>query len=360
MKFIDEYRNRELCDLLVAEIIETVDRPIRLMEVCGTHTMAISRNGIREMLPPQITLISGPGCPVCVTAQSDIDRCIELAQVENVIITTFGDLMRVPGGDTNLQSIRAQGADVRMVYSTLDCLAIAEREPEKQVVFLGVGFETTAPTVAAAILQARQRSIHNFSVLSMHKIVPPALHALMQHPDVTVDGFICPGHVSVIIGANAYLPIVTQYHVPCVITGFEPADILDGILKITQQLQKQTTRVDVSYRRAVFPDGNKRAVDVMFQVFEIVDTDWRGIGMIPGSGLKINSNYQEYDASLRFKLSPPKAMKATGCRCGDILIGKLIPPDCRLFASRCNPQHPIGPCMVSSEGTCAAYYKYHR
>lgn len=360
VKYIDEYRNPEWCRQLLMQIEQIVDRPVRLMEVCGTHTMAIARNGIRAMLPGDITLLSGPGCPVCVTAQEEIDRCLALAEQENVIITTFGDLMRVPGSDTSLQQQRAHGADVRVVYSPLNCLEIARDNPDREVVFLGVGFETTAPAVAATILQAAVRHIDNFSVLSMHKVVPPALHALMQHPDVRVDGFILPGHVSVIIGARAYRNIADQYEVACVIAGFEPVDILDCIRRLLAQIRNGRAAVEIAYGRAVTVDGNARARAVMEQVFKPSDAMWRGIGVIPGSGLILREKYRDYDAAQRFTLSIDSKPEVSGCRCGDILIGKRTPPECPLFAVSCIPQHPVGPCMVSSEGTCAAYYRYLR
>jgi len=359
MKHLSEYRDRALCESLLEKINRTHRTPINLMEVCGTHTMSIARNGIRQILPKTINLISGPGCPVCVTSQYEIDQFIELANQKDVIITTFGDLMRVPGSRSSLQKERANGADVRVVYSTLDCLDIAEKNPAKEVVFLGVGFETTAPTIAAAILGAQKKKLRNFSVISAHKVVPPALVALMENEQVKVDGFICPGHVSVIIGARAYEPIAEKYHVPCVVTGFEPVDILQGLSMLVDQFESDDAKVEIAYRRTVTWEGNGRAMQVLNQVFESEDAEWRGLGVIPGSGLKIRNEFSEFDALRKFDLDVPYATDPPGCACGEILAGTKNPFQCPLFGKACTPETPVGPCMVSSEGTCAAYYRYH-
>ena len=359
LKHISEYRDKEICQKLVEKIWVTSKKAIRLMEVCGTHTMSIARNGIRQFLPQNITLISGPGCPVCVTSQQEIDQFLKLTEYENVIITTFGDLMRVPGSHSSLQKERANGADVHIVYSTLDCLAIAEKNPEQDVVFLGVGFETTAPTIAAAILEAKKRNLKNFSVISAHKVVPPALIALMENKNVAINGFICPGHVSVIIGAQAYQPIAEKYHVPCVIAGFEPVDILQSILMLIKQIEQSRGKVEIAYKRGVTYEGNKKARDILVQVFEPCDTNWRGLGMIPQSGLKIRDEYNEFDARFRFNLSVENVTEPKGCICGEVLSGIRTPIECTLFGTACTPDDPIGPCMVSTEGTCAAYFKYH-
>lgn len=359
MKHISEYRDKEICQKLVEKIWATSKKSIRLMEVCGTHTMSIARNGIRQLLPQNIKLISGPGCPVCVTSQQEIDQFLKLAAYENVIITTFGDLMRVPGSYSTLQKERANGADIRVVYSTLDCLDIAEKNPEKQVVFLGVGFETTAPTIAAAILEASKKNLKNFSIISAHKVVPPALVALMENKNVAVNGFICPGHVSVIIGAKAYEPIAQNYHVPCVIAGFEPVDILQSIVMLVRQIEQGKGEVEIAYKRGVTYEGNKRAEEILNQVFQPCDTNWRGLGTIPQSGLKIRDEFEEFDAQNRFDLTVENVMEPKGCACGEVLSGIKNPIDCTLFGKTCTPDDPIGPCMVSTEGTCAAYYKYH-
>ncbi|NOZ63084.1 MAG: hydrogenase formation protein HypD [Calditrichaeota bacterium] len=358
MKYISEYRDRTLCENLSEKIKRSHRKPINLMEVCGTHTMSIARNGIRQILPETINLISGPGCPVCVTSQYEIDQFIELANQKDVIVTTFGDLMRVPGSRSSLQKERANGADVRVVYSTLDCLAIAQKNPAKEVVFLGVGFETTAPTIAAAILAAENKNLKNFSVISAHKIVPPALVALMENAQVNVDGFICPGHVSVIIGAQAYAPIAEKYHVPCVVTGFEPADILQGLFMLVEQFENDEAKVEIAYRRTVTWEGNRRAMQILDQVFESVNAEWRGLGVIAGSGLKIRDEFSEFDALRKFALDVPYAADPPGCACGEILAGTKNPFQCQLFGKSCTPETPVGPCMVSSEGTCAAYFRY--
>jgi len=359
LKHISEYRNKEVCQKLVEKIHSISSREIRLMEVCGTHTMSIARNGIRQLLPKNITLISGPGCPVCVTSQQEIDQFLKLAQFENVIITTFGDLMRVPGSHSSLQKERANGANIRVVYSTLDCLQIAENNPDKQVVFLGVGFETTAPTIAAALLEANKRRLKNFSVISAHKLVPPALTALMENINVQVNGFICPGHVSVIIGAKAYESIAKKYHIPCVIAGFEPVDILQSILMLVEQVEQDQAEVEIAYKRGVTYEGNKKAREILNQVFNLCNANWRGLGMIANSGLKIRVEYSEFDAQLRFDLAVENGIEPEGCVCGEVLCGILTPNECTLFGTTCTPDDPIGPCMVSTEGTCAAYYKYH-
>ncbi len=359
MKHLSEYRDRKLCENLLEKIKAVHRKPVNLMEVCGTHTMSISRNGIRQILPESIRLISGPGCPVCVTSQHEIDQFTELAKIKNVIIATFGDLLRVPGSRSSLQKERADGADVRVVYSTLDCVDIAENNPGKEVIFLGVGFETTAPTIAAAILAAQRKKLKNFSVISAHKLVPPALVALMENRQVKIDGFICPGHVSVIIGARAYEPIAEKYHVPCVITGFEPVDIFQGLLLLIDQFENEKAEVEIAYRRTVTREGNLKAMQVLYDVFEPVDAEWRGLGIIPLSGLKIKDVFAKFDATKKFDLNVPYAPEPAGCACGEILAGIKTPFQCPLFAKKCTPESPVGPCMVSSEGTCAAYFRYH-
>ena len=359
LKHIEEYRNAELAKSLVNKIQSISQRDIRLMEVCGTHTVSIFRSGIRSLLPDTISLLSGPGCPVCVTDQKEIDAFIALARLEDVILTTFGDLMRVPGTLTSLQREKAEGCDVRVVYSTMDAVEMAQSNPEKQVVFLGVGFETTAPTIAAAIQAAQQIGLTNFSVFSAHKIVPPALSALMSMDDVQVDGFILPGHVSVIIGKNAYQPFFDQYKIPCTIAGFEPADILQAIQLLVFQIETESPLLENAYGRAVTEQGNVAAQKLLADTFSIQDVAWRGIGVIPASGLKIKAGLAAFDAEQRFTIDVPPSEDPKGCACGDILIGTKKPFECPLYKSRCTPMSPVGPCMVSTEGTCAAYYKYH-
>ena len=359
IKHVEEYRDVNLSRNLIAKIRDISKRPIRLMEVCGTHTVSIFRSGIRAVLPETITLLSGPGCPVCVTAQKEIDAFIELAKIEDVVVTTFGDLMRVPGSGSSLQKERAEGRDIRMVYSTMDALEIARKNPDKKVVFLGVGFETTAPTIAAAILAAQQMQCHNFFVYSAHKLVPPALAALMASETVKIDGFILPGHVSVIIGLGAYQPFFDRYRIPSVVAGFEPADLLQVIFQLTQQIETDAPALANGYGRAVTQAGNRKARQILEMVFDTTDVEWRGIGVIPRSGLKFNPAFAAYDAEQAFVIDLPEAKEPKGCACGAILTGTKIPPECPLYKTVCTPADPVGPCMVSSEGTCAAYYRYH-
>jgi hydrogenase expression/formation protein HypD len=359
IKHAEEYREAGLARPLIAKIKKNSDRPIRLMEVCGTHTMAIFRHGIRQVLPPQIGLLSGPGCPVCVTDQGEIDAFIELARRPDVIITTFGDLIRVPGSGSSLQKERAAGRQIQIVYSTFDALDIAKANLDKKVVFLGVGFETTAPTIAAAILTAARTGVTNFFVISAHKIVPPALAALVANKKAAIDGFILPGHVSVIIGTDAYRPLFERCGIPAVVTGFEPADILNAIGILVEQIHHNRPALANAYSRAVTDQGNPKAVAMMAEVFETVDARWRGIGVIAASGLDIREAYGAFDARRHFGIQVQAAPEPKGCACGAILTGTLIPPQCHLFKKKCTPQDPVGPCMVSSEGTCAAYYRYH-
>jgi hydrogenase expression/formation protein HypD len=359
IKYSDEYRDPEISKKIVERIAMLSKRNIRLMEVCGTHTMAIFRNGIRNLIPGTISLLSGPGCPVCVTAQNEIDTFIEISRVPDTIITTFGDLMRVPGTSSSLQKERAKGKDIRMVYSTFDAIEIARKNPDKRVVFLGVGFETTAPTVAASILSARDMKIDNYFVYSAHKTVPQALFALMQTEEIKIDGFILPGHVSVIIGEKAYIPFFEQFKMPCVVAGFEPSDILQAIRMLVEQIENKTPGLENAYTRAVSFEGNEKAVRIMNDVFEPADVAWRGIGIIPESGLKIRDEFSNYDAGKKFEISYKDSKEPRGCACGEILTGIKTPVECPLYKKICTPVEPVGPCMVSSEGTCAAYYKYH-
>jgi hydrogenase expression/formation protein HypD len=360
LKHLEEYRDPELSRSLFERIKKSSRRDIRLMEVCGTHTMSIFRSGIRSMLPQTISLLSGPGCPVCVTAQKEIDAFILLAAGPDVIITSFGDLIRVPGSGSSLEKERADGRDIRVVYATSDALEIAEKHPEKQVVFLGVGFETTAPTVAASIAAAKERGLGNYSVYSAHKLVPPALLHLIESQRVNVDGLILPGHVSVIIGTQAYLPLVEKYAVPCAVAGVEPVDILQAIAGLVEQIESGQARLENAYRRAVTWQGNEKARKLLQTVFKVADADWRGLGAIPGSGLKIRKAFAAFDAAKRFNIDVPEALEPKGCACGEVLTGVIKPDQCPLYKKVCTPADPVGPCMVSSEGTCAAYYRYHK
>jgi hydrogenase expression/formation protein HypD len=358
MEFIEEFRNSDHVSALVKKIAQLeVNRELTFMEVCGTHTMAISRFGIRELLPKNVRLISGPGCPVCVTDNAYLDHAIALARQPNTIITTFGDMMRVPASTSSLTECRAEGCDVRVVTSTIEALELARANQDKEVVFLGVGFETTTPTIAASIKIAHDENLKNYSVLSAHKLVPPALEALLAGP-LKLDGFLLPGHVSAIIGGNAYRDVMEDHYAAAVIAGFEPSDILHALAEAIEQITKDRYSVKINYKRAVSDEGNTKAMRIMNEVFEPCDAIWRGIGTIPKSGLKIRQEYSEFDAAKMFEIEVEKTREHKGCRCGEILQGLAQPADCPLFGNGCTPEHPIGACMVSSEGTCAAYYRY--
>jgi hydrogenase expression/formation protein HypD len=359
IKHADEYRNSEISKHLIARIKTLSRKNIRLMEVCGTHTMSIFRSGIRAVLPETIALLSGPGCPVCVTDQSEIDAFIRIAQTPNVIAATFGDLMRVPGSDSSLEKERSSGKDVRMVYSAFDAVEMARNHPDKQVVFLGVGFETTAPTIAASVMAAQEFGVDNFLVFSAHKRVMPALMALMQMETLNIDGLLLPGHVSVIIGADAYLPLVEKYRIPCVIAGFEPADILQAVCFLIRQIEAGMPSLENAYPRAVISRGNVKAQNIMEMVFKPVNASWRGMGMIPQSGLDFRDEFAGFNARTVLNLDLRPAREPVGCACGRVITGTAVPPDCPLYKKACTPMNPIGPCMVSSEGTCAAYYRYY-
>jgi len=328
------------------------------MEFCGGHTVTIFRYGIRQVLPKTIDMVSGPGCPICVTATSDLDKAIALAQIPGVAIATFGDMLKVPGSHSNLQKVKANGAEVHAVYSTMDALEIAKGNPTKSVVFLGIGFETTAPTIAASVLQAQERKIRNYYVLSLHKLCPPVIQAILDSGEVRLDGLICPGHVSAIIGSHPWEFIARDYGIPCVVSGFEPLDILQSVDMLVNQVENGESKVEIAYRRGVRPEGNQQALRLMGQVFEPCSARWRGVGEVPNSGLKLREKYQRFDAELAFDINPSPACEPMGCICGDILRGVKTPADCSLFGQACTPQNPVGPCMVSSEGSCSAYYLY--
>ncbi|MCX5707648.1 MAG: hydrogenase formation protein HypD [Candidatus Omnitrophica bacterium] len=360
MKYIDEFREKSIVKNLADQIAGFSDRNINLMEVCGTHTMAIFRSGIKQLLPKNINLISGPGCPVCVTSQSDIDCMLELASTKNLIITTFGDMLKVPGTKSSLEKIRSDGADIRVVYSPLDALEIAKENKNKEVVFWAVGFETTSPVIASVVDDTRKLKLRNFSVYCCHKLIPPAMAALLASREIKIHGFLCPGHVSSIIGTKAYQFIAQEFKIPCVVSGFEPTDILETILMLLKQIAKNTASVEIQYKRAVHPQGNIPAQEMLKRVFLPCDADWRGLGTIPQSGLKLNSDYAGFDARSKFQLKTKKAFEPKNCLCGEVLRGVKTPAQCKLFAKICNPENPFGPCMVSSEGTCSAWYKYNR
>lgn len=358
MRFIDEFRDVELARAVVNRIHRRSNKHVRLMEFCGGHTVAIMKHGIRQLLPETVEMLSGPGCPVCVTANQDLDIAIALAREPGVIITTFGDMLKVPGSRSSLQRVRADSADVRVVYSTLDALQIARENPEKAVVFIGIGFETTAPTIAASILKAEEEGIRNYYVLSMHKLCPPVIKALLDCGEVKLDGLICPGHVSAIIGSHPWEFAARDYGIACVVSGFEPLDVLQSVEMLVDQLEKGEPRVEIAYRRGVRPEGNLRAQELMNAVFELSPANWRGIGMVPESGLRLRKQYERFDAELAFDIEPGPTLEHKGCLCGDILRGVRTPLDCKLFRTSCTPEHPVGPCMVSSEGSCASYFHY--
>ncbi len=360
----DRYRDPEMARALAGAICSRSTRPIRLMEFCGGHTHAILRFGIPDLLPPTVELRSGPGCPVCVTSAADLDYALALARVPGMILTTFGDMMRVPGSlnvahrAITLAQAKADGADVRVVYSPLDALHIARENPTRPVVFLGVGFETTAPMVAAAVLLAEQERIRNFSVFSMHKLTPPAMRAVLDAGEVALNGIIGPGHVTTIIGAAAWRFLPDEYGIPVAVAGFEPLDILRAILALVEMVEDRSPRVANMYARSVKSEGNVAAQMMLERVFEVADAGWRGLGTVPASGLRLRKEYARFDATSLFPAGVEPAREPPGCRCGEVLRGVLMPPGCALFANTCTPQSPVGPCMVSAEGACAAYYMY--
>ena len=360
MKCAEEFRSRELTELLLNALPANrdKDRKIRIMEVCGTHTNAIFRHGLRSLLPEGIELISGPGCPVCVTPAGHVDAFIAAADLDQVIVATFGDLIRVPGSRGSLARAREAGARVEIVYSPMDALQLAQRQPDQMVVFPAVGFETTAPTIAATVLEAERLGLDNFSIIAACKIMPPPLELLLSDPELKIDGLLCPGHVSAIIGADAYQPLAEQYHISCAVAGFEPADIVSGLLSLARQIRAGEARVDNCYSRVVTDQGNLRARELTDAVFAVVGTEWRGLGVIAGSGLGLREKYRKFDAFDRLDLKVESVPEPKGCKCGDILKGRLLPPACPLYGKRCTPLQPVGPCMVSSEGTCAAFYRY--
>lgn len=359
MKYLDEFRDEKLAAPLLQELRRTFSKPFRVMEVCGTHTMSIFRNGLRSLLPDGLELISGPGCPVCVTSAGHIDAILTIAERADTRIALFGDLFRVPGSSgLSLANASSQGARVDIVYSPMDALEIARDHPDEMVVFLGVGFETTTPGIAATILAADNAGLDNFTVFSTHKVMPPPLLALLDDPELKIDGLLCPGHVSTIIGASAYVPLAEKYKLACVVGGFETADILQALIMLAKQINRGESKVENAYTRAVRWEGNKRAQQMTAAIFEPVDMEWRGLGMIPQSGLGIRSKYAHYDAIKRLGIDIIPAAEPKGCLCGEILKGKKEPPACPLYGKRCTPGTPVGPCMVSSEGTCAAFYKY--
>ncbi|MDO8535998.1 MAG: hydrogenase formation protein HypD [Candidatus Omnitrophota bacterium] len=357
MKYVDEFRSRRLIDKVADEICHAIDaeRDYNIMEVCGTHTMSIFRFGLKEILPANIRLISGPGCPVCVTPNDFLDKAISIANRDDVIIATFGDMLKVPGSYSSLEKEKAKGADIRVVYSCLDALDLARNNPGKEIVFLGIGFETTTPTVAQSILIAEKEALSNYSVLCGHKTMPEALEALVSDGSINVDGFLLPGHVSAITGPAPYEFLSSKYKKRCVISGFEPLDIMQSVLMLIRQ---KTPAVQIQYKRIIDKVGNPLARKIVAKVFEKCHSFWRGIGEIRNSGLKIKNGYKKFDAEIKFRPRPKMSKENPSCFCGHILKGLKTPYDCKLFAKVCTPESPVGACMVSSEGTCAAYYKY--
>ncbi len=362
MRYRDEYRDSLIVERLKARIehqARQVGRDVTLMEVCGSHTYAIGHFGIRKVLPENIRLISGPGCPVCVTSGRDVETALLLAGRKNVVFTTFGDMLRVPGtSGSSLAKLRTQGADIRVVASTLEVLDIALGNPSREVIFMGIGFETTSPTVASMVKTCAAKGIRNLSVFSVHKVIPPAIRVLLNDPELAIDGFLCPGHVSTIIGLAGYAEIAAHGRA-AVITGFEPVDILQGISMILAQILDNRFTVENQYARAVKPQGNTKALELMNEVFMNAPAEWRGLGVIEGSGLVLGTIYSSFNALARFDLPILETSDIMGCMCGAILRGVATPHDCPLFGHACNPANPIGPCMVSSEGACSTYYKCH-
>ncbi|MEO6653197.1 MAG: hydrogenase formation protein HypD [Ilumatobacteraceae bacterium] len=363
MKFVDEYRDPQAAKVLLAEIAAlAIDQPDRkFMEVCGGHTHAIYRHGIEALLPESIELVHGPGCPVCVIPMGRIDDAISIASTDGVTMCCFGDMLRVPGGTSTLLDAKARGADVRVVYSPLDALALAEREPERSVVFLAVGFETTAPSTAATLLQARERNVANFSVFSNHVTIVPPLKAILDSPGLDLDGFVGPGHVSTVIGTRPYQFVASQYGKPIVTAGFEPVDILQAVAMLLRQLAEGRCEVENQYRRVVPDAGNPKALELLQQVFVVrPHFEWRGLGFIAQSALALGPAFADWDAELRYAVPGVRVADPKACQCGEVLKGALRPWECKVFGTACTPETPIGTCMVSSEGACAAYYNYGR
>ncbi|MFD4535792.1 hydrogenase formation protein HypD [Kitasatospora sp. NPDC058397] len=360
MRYLEEFQNPELAGGLLADIRATVTRPWALMEVCGGQTHSIIRHGIDQLLPPEVELIHGPGCPVCVTPLEVIDKALEIAARPEVIFCSFGDMLRVPGTGRDLFRVRGEGGDVRVVYSPLDALRIAEENPYREVVFFGIGFETTAPPNAMAVHQARKRGIGNFSMLVSHVRVPPAIEAIMNSPQCRVQGFLAAGHVCSVMGIDEYPALAERHRVPIVVTGFEPLDILEGIRRTVRQLERGEHTVDNAYARAVRPEGNPAARAMLEDVFEVTDRAWRGIGIIPDSGWRLSPRYRDHDAEHRFDVARITTVEPAQCRSGEVLQGLLKPHQCEAFGTACTPRTPLGATMVSSEGACAAYYLYRR
>lgn len=357
---LNNHNSPSKAGLIVKALKGLTDTPMTFMEVCGTHTVSIFRHGIRSLIPENIRLLSGPGCPVCVTDQGDIDSIIKISRIPGVIIATYGDMMRVPGTCSSLLQRKGEGADIRVITSAMDCVALAENNPDREVVFLAIGFETTSPATASMIAEARDKGIRNLSITCFHKNTPPVLAQLAKDRELKIDGFLLPGHVSVILGYEPYRFLAEEHGIACSIAGFEPEDILLGIMDLTKQVKGRSPQLHSTYQRAVRPWGNKVARGLLNEVFKEADATWRGIGEIPLSGFRLRDELFHFDALSRFSIKTEKTPPPPGCRCGDVLSGRITPHECPLFANGCDPVHPVGPCMVSGEGTCSAYYKFNR
>lgn len=357
LKYIDEFRDKELVQELARKIKQISRKKISIMEVCGGHTMAVHKFGIPSLLPENVELLSGPGCPVCVTSNKFIDTAVALSRMEDIIITTYGDLIRVPGSSSNLDKEKAAGADIRIVYSTLEALEIAKENRNKKVVFLGIGFETTAPSSAIAILEASKHDISNFYLFSSHKIMPPAMGALIDE-GVKIDGYIGPGHVTTVAGAKMYDNLAEKYKLAIVISGFEPVDIMQSIYLLARQIENNSPCVEIQYKRVVTHEGNTKAQQMIYEVFEPRDDWWRGLGVLKGSGLGIKEKYLSYDVEKQIDVQVEETIEPKGCICGEILKGLKRPGDCRLFRKVCTPSNPVGTCMVSNEGACQAFFNF--
>lgn len=359
MKYIDEYRDKTIVQEILKKISDVATEPMTFMEVCGGHTMSIQKFGIPSLLPENVKLISGPGCPVCVSDRKYIDQAIAYSRLPDVIITTYGDLIRVPGSSSSLDLEKARGGQIKIVYSVLDAIQIAERNPEKKIIFLGIGFETTSPSTAAGILKAKEKNLNNFFVYSSHKIMPPAMAAIIDE-GVNLDGYIGPGHVSTISGTAIYQGIPEKYGLGVVISGFEPVDLLKAIYMLVLQKVQRSPKVEIAYSRVVKPEGNLKALQLLNEVFELKDDWWRGLGVLPKSGMQLKEHYSRFDAEVMLNVEVEPTREDKGCICGDILKGTQAPRDCKLFGKACIPENPVGACMVSSEGACHAFYKYNR
>ena len=361
MKYVEDVRDRQLAERLSKAIENTAGSTrYKLMEVCGTHTMAVHKHGLHSMIPESIELVSGPGCPVCVTNNDYIDFAVAVCRLPEHVVVTFGDMMRVPGSTSSLSEEKSRGADVRLVYSPTDAVEMAAKEKDSMFMFLGIGFETTAPLVAASILEAQRRGLENYCVLPGHKTMPEPMELLASSPDLKIDGFMCPGHVSTIIGTAPYEPVAREYKKPCVIAGFEPLDILHAVRMLVVQLTSHVSKVEVQYSRVTRREGNRKALEILDCVFEKCDSDWRGLGCIKDSGLAIRPEFSQFDANCRVDAVVEPTREPKGCRCGEVLKGIIRPYECDLFAKDCTPENPIGACMVSREGSCRAYYQYSR